>query len=351
MPGSESKTHHVHSFVIDGRVHDEQAVLGGDLRWAYGLNLSYLSEHVASFNTTSYPYRCDDAKRVVHWFDEDKGRISQNIDRFAWLASFEDFDLSLGRQAFAYGVARIANPTDVFAPFPLQRIDQEFRLGVDGARLTVPLGELSEWELSYIIGKNAKAEESAALVRFKTQIVSTDSELIIINFRKAHLLGFNFEGSMWDIGVRVEGATVKPIEGKAYQRWVLGGAYMFDEGSVFDLEYYYNQSGGQNRFAYPGLWQSFAYTKGGVFFQGQHYLSTSYNRSLSPLLQSVFQLVANLSDGTMLTVAQINYNSTDNTYLDLGCFISPPHKSENKAFQGEFASLGQQVFASARYYW
>ena len=350
IPGS-NEVLNLRTFVLDGRIHEERAALGGDISWAYGLSLSYTSEVLSTLELNSLPYRFKDTKRVVHNFDEKKGRLSQNVDRLAWASAFEHFDLSIGRQAYAYGVARLANPTDVFAPFPLQRIDQEFRLGIDGLKLTIPLGELSELELSGIVGEDAKMEESAGLMRYKTQLGSTDSELIMIHFREAQLLGINLEDSIWDIGLRMEGAVVKPKDEESYQRLVVGGGYMLEGGSLFDFEYYYNQAGGSNRFRYFHLRETFAYTRGGVFFQGQHYLSGSYSDSLTALLNGVFQMVGNLTDGTMLAVAQLNYNSTENSYLDLGCFVTPPHSSKDQLYQGEFASLGQQVFASARYYW
>ncbi|MFK7826105.1 MAG: hypothetical protein AB8G05_18275 [Oligoflexales bacterium] len=351
IPGSGGKTVNLRSFVFDARVHEERPGLGGDIKWAYSLGMSYTSEAIGNADTNPFPYRYKDIRLEVERFADDKGRVVQNLDRLAWAAVFERFDLTIGRQAFAYGVARLANPTDVFAPYPLQRIDQEFRLGIDGVRMTVPLGELSEWEISAIVGENARSEESAGLTRYKTQIGTADSELILIHFRKAQLLGFNIEDSLWDVGIRIEGAIVKPGVEDGYRRLVVGGGYMLGGGSLFDLEYYYNEAGGDNRFAYPQLWGSFAYTKGGVFFQGQHYLSASYNDSFTPLLNGGGQVVVNLTDGTMLTVAQVNYNSSENSYIDFGCFLSPTHMSKDKFYPGEFASLGQQVFASARYYW
>lgn len=351
VSSSDGKSVNSRSLVLDARMRDERSLFEGELKWAYGLSLSYMSESQSTTEPGLQVYRIKDLKRVVHAFAEDKGRVRQNLDRLLWETSFDKFDLSLGRQAFAYGVARIANPSDVFAPFPLQRIDQEFRLGIDGARLSIPLGELSEWEWAVIFGEKASPTESAALTRYKTQMASVDTELILIHFRKAQLLGFNLEGSLAELGLRAEGAIVKPKEEDSYLRVVLGGAYMFEGGSVLDLEYYHNRAGAKNRFEYPELWTTFAYTQGGVFFQGQHYLSTSLNHSLNPLLNGTAQFVANLSDGTMLTVIQLNYNSTENSYLDFGCFLSPTSRGKDEVFQGEFASLGQQIYASARYYW
>lgn len=347
----DGQNENISSIMMDTRAQTTNDIFSGQFKLAYSLGLSYYSKAISSLIGNASAYRYDDLRQVVHNFEGGKAQLTQNLDRVVWIKEFTAFDLKIGRQAFAYGVARIANPSDVFAPFPLQRLDQEYRFGLDGIRVNIPTGPLSEWELASIFGEDGRQDKSAQLIRYKTSLHGIDQEVILSHFRKASLLGLNTELPLGDLGVRIEGAVVRPENEASYTRLVIGTAYMMAEGGLWDLEYYFNGAGSKTRFTYSQSRNRFAYTQGGVFFQAQHYLSASYQDSINPLLSHLVQLIVNLTDSTSLGLAQLTYNSSDNSYLDFGFFLSPYHQTKAEVYQGEFASLGQQVFASARYYW
>ena len=55
--------------------------------------------------------------------------LFQNLDRFYFTLKFKFGDIFLGRQAIAWGSARIINPTDIIAPFSFNELDTEERRG------------------------------------------------------------------------------------------------------------------------------------------------------------------------------------------------------------------------------
>jgi hypothetical protein len=75
----------------------------------------------------------DDDVQAVLEFD----RLNIGWDR-------RDLRLVAGRQAITWGVNFFWPALDLFAPFPPERIDREYKPGVDAVRLIVPVGRLSQ---------------------------------------------------------------------------------------------------------------------------------------------------------------------------------------------------------------
>jgi len=117
----------------------------------------------------------------------------------------------VGRQAIAWGNARIINPTDIIAPFSFNELDTEERRGVDAVRVRIPLGMMDELDLGVVAGRDFNRDRSAFFIRGKTYLLKTDLSLLMTGFRKHLMIGFDLSRSVGGAGIWLEAAHVSPF--------------------------------------------------------------------------------------------------------------------------------------------
>ncbi|MEX2326580.1 MAG: hypothetical protein WD558_02515, partial [Pseudomonadales bacterium] len=136
--------------------------------------------------------------------DNPQAQLLQNLDRFNLQFNFESGDLTIGRQAITFGMARIINPTDVFLPFDVKTLNTEYRVGIDAIRFQRPLGQLGELDLGIIPGKDAGPDTSAAFLRLRNNSSGVDYQLTLARFVGESLAGVGIETSLGNFGFWLE---------------------------------------------------------------------------------------------------------------------------------------------------
>ena len=170
-----------------------------------------------------------------------KHTVYQNLDRLNVQFRFGSGDLTVGRQAMAFGSARIINPTDVFLPFDVQTISQEYRIGVDAVRYQAPIGELGELDLGVVLGSSASSEDSAIFLQLRENVGGVDLQLAAARFAGQSMIGGGMQSALGEFGFWLEAAAVTSDED--YVRASVGLDYAFSERSLAQLEYHYNGAG------------------------------------------------------------------------------------------------------------
>ena len=64
-----------------------------------------------------------------------------------------------------------------------------------------------------------------------------------------------------------------------------------------------------------------AYTRGGVYLLGTHYLAPGFTHQLTPLISCSGQILVNLSDPSTWFAPQIAYNIAEDIHLSVGGFV------------------------------
>ncbi|MXY28520.1 hypothetical protein F4Y59_10225, partial [Candidatus Poribacteria bacterium] len=125
--------------------------------------------------------------------DEQVGSVGiyHNLDRASVQFSTDFADFSIGRDAIAWGSARIVNPTDIIAPYTYDQLDTEDRVGVDAIRMRIPVGVMGEIDTGYIFGSNFDFGESAIFLRTQLNAVETDFSILLLEFQKDLLVGLD----------------------------------------------------------------------------------------------------------------------------------------------------------------
>ncbi len=311
-------------------------------------------------------YRVFDLDERLYPFERDSVRsfsIRHNIDRLSALFRLPFVDVTIGRQALAWGSGKTVAPTDILVPFSLTDLDVEERSGIDGIRFRIPIGALSEFDAGYVAGENFDWEKSAAYVRGRFWVWSTDVIPTAIVFGNHMLLGIDLNRAIGGFGSWLEVAytMVDLLHGgeneteRDYLRATIGSDYSITKNLYGFLEYHYSGAGKSDPDRYPLLFRDAAFTQSGIFLLGRHYTSVGMNYQITPLISGFGQLIYNASDNSFLVGPSVEYNIRSDVYFSLGGYIGVGEHAESGGrrinFGSEFGGLyPDQYFAAFRFY-
>ena len=286
--------------------------------------------------------------------------IYQNLDRAAVQFSTNFADFSIGRDAIAWGSARIINPTDIIAPYTYDQLDTEDRVGVDAVRVRIPVGVMGEVDTGYISGNNFDFDKSAIFLRTQLNAAETDFSVLLLEFQRDLLIGLDVTRGIGGAGFWLETAYVliepfddEPDVSANYLRTSVGLDYSFGGETYAFIEYHFNSAGATQSENYLANLDQPAFTRGGVYLLGRHYLAPGFTHPLTPLISFSSQMLFNLSDPSTWIAPQIAYNVAEDIHLSIGGFVSigkRPKNGESSEFQSEFGSYPNLFFSSFRVY-
>lgn len=288
-----------------------------------------ISKAAFSASPSVNKYRLTDAPETIYHSDDQRLKLLHSIDRLNIAFSLPFADIFIGRQAISFGSGLVVSPSDVFSPFSYQDLNKEEKVGVDAVRVKFPMGKMGEFDTGFVFGENGKFSKSAAFVSSKFYIWETNITLTVMDFMENLLASVNIERSIGGAGVWLEGAYTEEdiLSGRKsagrYGRLTAGANYNFPNNIFVFGEYHYNSAGAvkANLENYASNIKKTAYTEGGAYLQGQHYLAPGMSYQITPLLTGSFQMLINLTDPSFFMSPKLEYNVADNAYFDVGAFI------------------------------
>ncbi|UCG53409.1 MAG: hypothetical protein JSW58_07605 [Candidatus Latescibacterota bacterium] len=304
---------------------------------------------VADLDTTLFPRDPKDIRSFA---------MFQNLDRLFVTVSVDWFDLYVGRQAIAWGSARVINPTDVIAPFLYTELDTEDRIGVDAARIRVPLGALSEFDAGYVAGEDLEFSESAFFLRGKAYAAKTDLAGLVVGFREHLMIGADVARAIGGASSWLETAYVfahalggtRSSNDDDYLRFSVGCDYSFPRNIYAYIEYHFNQAGTDRTGDYWRVVQTPAYLDGSVYLLGEHYLAPGASIQITPLVTLTAQALVNITDPSSLFVPVVEYNIKEDVYLQFGAYLATGKSPEIPVLKSEFGTYPDMIYASFRIY-
>lgn len=273
--------------------------------------------------------------------------LLSNLDRLSINWEAENFSLIIGRQPLSFGSGRAVNPTDVFSPFSFMAIDTEERNGVDALRLRMQVGEMSQWDIGILFGKNFAQAESAIYSQINLSLEHFEIRPMLAYFKQATLLGLDVATSIQGASLWFESALVTPLDLPAYFRYVLGADRQIHQKISLFIEYHYNGAGTMAVGDYSKKQSDFAGIKGGVFLSGKNYFDLGLAYSLSALLNMGFVIKHNINDDSTFIALNIEWNAYEDFYWNIGSFVGFNTGSNATS---EFAALNETLYSQLRYY-
>lgn len=297
--------------------------------------------------------------RIYPAKDHDIGSsgMYQNLDRFFLRLENSWGDTYIGRQAIAWGSARVVNPTDIIVPFQFNALDTEERIGVDSIRMRIPTGSMSEIDIGFVAGEEFKSKTSAIFIRSKTALYSKDISFILIDFRKHLLGGFDIAGSLGGAGFWFENAYVwtntfntdERRKKDDYYRGSLGCDYTFTEKMYGFIELHYSQAGEGKPRDYISRKTIIPYTQGAVYLLGTWYGAPGITYQITPLVLINGYVLWNINDDSVSVTPGLEYNVAEDMYVSCGAYVGLGRSSGND-LQSEFGSYTDIYFASFKIY-
>ncbi len=325
---------------------------------------SLFSEPSIAIATDSLSYRVVDLDSAIYPGKDDPAGsfgLFQNLDRAAIAYGADFADITVGRQAIAWGSARVVNPTDVIAPYAYDQLDTEDRIGVDAIRVQIPIGVLGEFDTGYVFGENLAFEKSAFFLRSQLNAAETDFSISLVGFREHLMTGFDLARGIGGAGVWFEAAYVyanafgdEDREAENYLRASVGLDYSFVGRAYGFIEYHFSGAGAGEPDNYLDNLSEPAYTDGAIYLLGRHYLAPGLTFQITPLISLGGVLLSNISDPSVFPSLQIEYNFAQDIYISVGGFIgigNPPETEDDELqFRSEFGGYPTLFFSSFRIY-
>ncbi len=334
------------------------------------------SDVVASqgfFNPVSSTFRLKDFDPEIN--ENDRGSdffLFHNLDRLNLSLHFDEADMIIGRQAISFGSGKYINPTDIFSPFIFQDLNKEEKTGVDAIRVRVATGAMSELDAALVLGHNADRRNSAAFLRSKFYYKNTDISVMAIDFQDNLMLGLDVTRAIGDAGFWLECSHVfaglfdERFSDEDYFRLTSGFDYNFGHNLYGFIEYHYNGAGtgkqekylsnqirSSDQFTSDSVLQT-AYSQGGVYLLGRHYLIPGAVYEFTPLLNGSIYMLTNLEDLSTYLGGRLEYSLNDDLFIEMGGFYGIGKEAERENGEmtpdSEFGLYSNLIYLGIRYY-
>jgi hypothetical protein len=316
------------------RRHFEFAVLRGKLKQDFGDRFRLEADAVLELSS---PPRIGNAASIVtggtpryldlEWtvIDEDDVLGVASFDRLAVRWDVPSVRVVAGRQAVTWGVNYFWPVLDLFAPFAPERIDRDYKPGVDAVRVTVPLGAFSEVEVIVAAqGEDLSDDGSAAsLGRFHSG--STDFGYMIGRFHTDDVVGGFLVTDVAGTAVRGEvayttsGDELDALRAREEFWRVTAGLDRAIAPEVFlTFEMHWNGFGSADPAEYRTVAESDRVRRGEVTSLARLYSGLSVSWQAHPLWSLSAAVLANWDDGSTLLQPSATWSSSDNSTVQLG---------------------------------
>jgi hypothetical protein len=247
--------------------------------------------------------------------NQDK-RLLLAIDRAHINFYLPGFDIILGKQRLAEGVASVWTSLDIFNRINIFEPTEE-KPGINALKIYVPLGKLSALTGIYAIEDDFTSSKSS--IRAQTQFARIDAAFTFSHEAKRNqsLLGVDFRGENL-IGWWAEaGYFISPH--RTNQKIVLGFDYTFPvgRGLYWMTEFLYDQSGEKesSRYDYDKLQSGERYTL------GRSYCYSKVSYGMLRYFSASIAYIGNWTDGSFILNPSVLFPLSESVSLNTGFFI------------------------------
>ncbi len=272
----------------------------------------------------------------------DRGDVYGTHELYRGTLKFESqlTDIRIGRQQINWATAAIWNPMDRFNPLNPLQLERDERQGVDAVLVDVNPDDLSRLSAAYAPQHNAA--DSAAAVRYKSNLGLMDWSVMAGEFADVRKGGLSFAGQIGLFGLRSEFVYSDPDQQKRYVEWVIGADYTTYSGLTLMIEGYFNGDGESNSASYDfnGL------VSGQKLGVGRHYLGGRVAKEVSTLISVELYAIRNLDDRSYFLYPSISYAVPvfDDLYLGGGAQLFDGDRGDEYGF---FSDL---YYAEVKFY-
>ncbi len=268
----------------------------------------------------------------------------------------------VGRQAITWGVNFFWPVLDLFAPFAPDRIDRDYKTGVDAVRVTVPLGSFSELELVGA-GQGQRTPDELSyggLVRLHRGAI--DYGFMAGSFHTDTVLGGFVSADVRGTGIRTEIAYTEIGDFEAdlrrasfgranFWRATLGVDRQLTPTITLTAETTWNGFGASDPARYSEVAQADRVRRGEITSLGRWYSGIALSVRPHPLLLVSANLLANWTDGSVLLQPSAGWSLTQSSDLLFGVIAGfGDHGPADGPPRSEYGAVPVTVWAAIKGY-
>ncbi len=212
------------------------------------------------------------------------------FDRLSLQMDFDSFRIVAGRQAVTWGVTYFWPVMDLFSPFAPQRVDRDYKEGVDAVRVTVPVGAYSEVQVIAAALGSSASDDGAAAALARLHLGPLDLGLMGGKFHRDTVAGAFFTTGFQGTAYRGEFTWTlsgdprdRLIDRRTFFRASFGLDRQLTPDLGLTLEFSYNGFGAGSPSQYALLALSDRVQRGEVNALGTYYAGTALTWQLHPL--------------------------------------------------------------------
>lgn len=277
--------------------------------------------------------------------------LDHNLDRLFFQYETDNLGIVLGRQVIGHGSGFLFNPTDIFGPLPIFTTYSEYKIGVDGLRISFPRPNGNEYELIAVFNREG-LEDGLYLVRAGLVFDQVSISLYGGTSYSKFTAGLDLSGEVLGATWYAEGFfRSEQIPGQTF-RAAWGASRRIAPGLDLTLEAYFNNNGASDPGEAERIRTGPGFRRGELFLTGRWYLAMELGYEFHPLVRGSLSLIQSLVDGS--TNLSINYtvDLTDSVSLAAGArigFGEPTRLGPSGPVPGdEFGDYGETFFIEVK---
>ncbi len=292
------------------------------------------------------------------FLNDDSADLTAGFDRLNLQLDLKPVRIIVGRQPITWGVSYFWPVMDLFAPFPPQRIDRDYKPGVDAVRFTIPLGSYSEMD---VIGASlgpAPSGDWAAGALARIHAGSVDFGFMGGKFHRDTVAGGFFTSSLRGTGFRGELTWTdsgdpqdQARDRERFWRGTLGADRQLTRTVMLTLELSWNGYGVADSSEYPSLFEADRILRGEVTGLGRIYAGAAATWQLHPLWIFSNTLLVNGNDPSALWVPTLTWSTGNDSDMLFGAQVSIGSRSApGPVPRSEYGSIPANLFVGFKKY-
>ncbi len=287
------------------------------------------------------------------WTLDDGGSLTMigRTDRLVLRARLPHVDVAVGRQAISFGHGMFFTPLDLVNPFFPTTIDQEYKPGVDAARVDIYPSLTSRVTL---VGAYAGGWDwpGAVLAGYGQVTVGlTDLGLLLGAIHGDAVAGATVSGGVGPVGLHGDATVTLPHGGgDPFVRAVAGAFWRPTGTTTLTGELYLQTLGASSPDGYLALATDDRWVRGELWLLGRGYVGLAVAQEITPLISASLASFVNVEDPSAFVAPSLSWSVAGNAAVGLGAFVGFGRRPDGLALRSEFGLYPASAFLDVRTY-
>lgn len=290
--------------------------------------------------------------------DGESATLSAAFDRLNLQGDLGGARMVVGRQSITWGVNYFWPSLDLFSPFAPQRIDRDYKPGVDAIRLILPVGAFSQIEAVGAVLGSSRSRDGALGVLTRFHLGRVDAGLMAGSFHRDRVAGAFFTSDIGGTGFRGEAAWTESADPedrlrdrRSFWRGSVGADRMLTPRVTLTLEALWNGYGMSDPADYIQLIEADRVLRGEVNALGRYYGGASIGWQVHPLWTLNHAFLFNAGDPSALWIPSASWSTSNETEMLLGAQVGFGSGLERETIpRSEYGAVPVSLFLSFKGY-